>query len=377
LFIVPKPLPSGNLHNNGHEQTDSLRSASLRPVKLRSLQAARGLAAVLVVICHASAFVGDEPELWHRVEVYRWLRGGALGVQLFFVLSGVVIWAAHRKDIGRPSSLPSFLWKRFRRIYPLYWLFFLLTVARQIVDPRTAFSYQKDPWVIASGILLVHLFSVRTNMVVAWTLFDEVMFYIGFAALLLRRNAGIVILTLWMGASFFFLTPSESYLAVIFSPNHLLFGLGILVAWRLERKDPRYANRYAVRYARALLAVGVAVFLSCVLLAGHAEQYGMAVRLIAGVGAAGALMGAVEIERRGGWKIPEWLSFLGDASYSIYLAHFMVVSTVARIGYARWGKLPIPSAAWVAVLVLCGTGAGILVHLLVERPLLRRLGRNN
>lgn len=364
MLTVSKLQPPGNRH----EQTDPLR-----PAKFRSLQAARGLAAVLVVICHASAFVGDEPELWHRVEIYRWLRGGALGVQLFFVLSGVVIWAAHRNDIGRPSSLPSFFWKRFRRIYPLYWLFFILTVAKQIAEPRTAFSYQKDPWVIASGIFLLHLFSVRTNMVVAWTLFDEVMFYLGFAMLLLKRNAGIVILTLWMGASLFFLAPSESYWAVIFSPNHLLFGLGIFVAWRLEEEH----RPYAIRYAGALLAGGSAVFLTCVLLAGHATQYGMAVRLIAGVGAAGALMGAVEMERRGGWKIPDLMSFLGDASYSIYLAHFMVVSTVARIGYAHWGKLPIPSAAWVGVLVLCGTGAGIVVHLLVERPLLRRLGRSN
>ena len=323
---------------------------------------------MLVVICHASAFVGDEPELWHRQEVYLWLRGGALGVQLFFVLSGIVIFAAHRRDAGHPSSLPSFLWKRFRRIYPLYWIFLFLTVMRQIASPSATFGYQRDPWVIVSGVTLVHLFSIQTNMVVAWTLFDEVMFYLCFAVVLLNRKAGVAALTLWMGASLLLLASPGTYWQVIFSPNHLLFGLGILVAWVMDWER--------LPCATAFLTGGSAIFLTGVLLTGHLSRYGMAVRLIAGVGAACALMGAMEVERWNVWRTPAWLVFLGDASYSIYLAHFMVVSAAARFGYSRWGRLPIPSAIWIVVLVVCGTGAGVLTHVLVERPLLKRLGKS-
>ena len=335
--------------------------------KFRTLQAGRGLAALLVVICHASAFAGEEPTLWHRYGVYLWLRGGALGVQLFFVLSGIVIFAAHKNDIDKPSSLPSFLWKRFRRIYPLYWIFFFLTVLRHGFAPDSGLGYQKSPWVIVSGIALVHLFSSQTNMVVAWTLFDEVLFYLFFSLLLLDKKVGAIAFTLWMGASFFFLVPSEAYWSSIFSPNHLLFGLGIFVAWMLE-KDCRPP-------ARGIFWSGAVLFLTCVVLAGHLTREGMAVRLSAGVGAACALFGAAEIERRGEWAVPNWLVFLGDASYSIYLAHFMVVSTVARIGFSRWGQLPVPIAIWVVFLVLCGAGAGIITHVLIERPLLRKLGK--
>lgn len=74
---------------------------------IKSLQAARGIAAILVVICHASAFVGEEPSLWHRYTIFLWLRGTALGVQLFFVLSGIVLYTAHREDIRLQRRLRS------------------------------------------------------------------------------------------------------------------------------------------------------------------------------------------------------------------------------------------------------------------------------
>jgi exopolysaccharide production protein ExoZ len=335
--------------------------------RFQTLQAARGLAAGMVVICHAAAFVGDEPTLWHRLEISHWLRGTTLGVQLFFVLSGIVIFAAHRKDLGRPSTLPSFLWKRFRRIYPLYWIFFLPTVVRHTAGIEASVDYQRNPWVIASGVVLVHLFSTQTNMVVAWTLFDEVLFYLCFALLLLNKRIGAVVFAFWMVASFFFMVPSGGYWFSIFSPNHLLFGLGMFVAWMLEK-----AHRPP---ARVFLWAGVVTFLTCVVLAGSLAPGEMAVRLVGGAGAASALYGAAIIERRGEWTVPHWLAFLGDASYSIYLAHFMVVSTVARICYARWHQLPVPIAIWMALFVLCGIGAGILTHLFIEKPLLAKLSR--
>jgi exopolysaccharide production protein ExoZ len=340
---------------------------STEHIKFQTLQAGRGLAALLVVICHASAFVGMEPGLWHRHGVYLWLRGTALGVQLFFVLSGIVIFSAHRSELGRPPSVLSYLWRRFRRIYPLYWIFFALTVLRHNSVADAGLTFQRNPWVIASGIFLVHLFSTETNMVVAWTLFDEVLFYSFFLVLFLNKRWGAVLFTIWFGVSFFFLVQRAPYWTYIFSPNHLLFGLGMLASWLLQKN-------YHLP-AKAIFWIGVTVFLACVICEGHLTDGRMAARLVAGVGAAGALFGAAELERRNQWATPSWLVFLGDASYSIYLAHFMVVSTVARICFARWPRLPIPIAIWMLLLILCGTGAGILTHLLIERPLLRLLGK--
>jgi hypothetical protein len=73
--------------------------------RLDSLQAARAIGALLVVLCHTSAFIGEEPGLWQRTSIYLWFRGTALGVQLFFVLSGIVGGSEKWGHFGRIVAL--------------------------------------------------------------------------------------------------------------------------------------------------------------------------------------------------------------------------------------------------------------------------------
>jgi|GEM_PF-6154770 len=322
----------------------------------------------MVVVCHAAFFVGYDPSLWHQTALFLWLHGANLGVQLFFVLSGMVIFSAHRTDIGHPTKLRAFLWKRFRRIYPLYWIFFLATVLWHHSVSSSSDSYQRDPWVIASGAVLFHLFSTETNMVVAWTLFDEVMFYLCFSTLLINKRLGAMILAAWVSASFFFLFHSGSYWPVFFAPDHILFALGMLVAWLLEKGS--------ILQPRVVLFTGVTIFFICVVILGHLTN-GTTVRLFAGLGAACGLLGAVNLERRGEWLMPSWIVLLGDASYSIYLAHFMVVSTIAHFVFRHVHYLHVPNLVWMAALVFSGVGAGLLTYILIERPLLRNLSNRD
>ena len=334
--------------------------------RLDSLQAARAIGALLVVLCHTSAFIGEEPGLWHRTSIYLWFRGTALGVQLFFVLSGIVIFSAHRKDFDQPNRTPLYFWKRFRRIYPIYWIFWLLTVVKHHAAMSPDLSYQRDPMVLLSNFLLVHLFSYQTNIVQAWTLFDEVQFYLLFSVLLLNRRIDWMVLVVWLSASLFFLFPADPYWSTVFSPNHILFGIGILVAVEVEK------NRAIP--AKASLWCGVAIFCLSIVVAGPFHR-GTMIRLAGGFGAAGVLLGSMVLERRGALVVPRWLVALGDASYSIYIVHFMTISAVARFAYAHWGYMQIPIAAWMVFLFLFGAGMGVAVHFAVELPLLRVFGK--
>src|SRR4051812_13646347 len=119
-----------------------------------SFQAARGIAALMVVFIHATNFAAATPGLWQHLALNASLRGMILGVELFFVLSGLVILSAHWEDIGRPSRLPSFLWKRFRRIYPMYWIALALTIAAHAYTPGTR-AHSLDTLRIVSSFLLV------------------------------------------------------------------------------------------------------------------------------------------------------------------------------------------------------------------------------
>lgn len=89
--------------------------------KIVSIHYLRGLCALLVVVAHLSYLLPGHMEA--RIP-------GALGVDLFFMISGFIMLLVTRERAEPPST---FIIKRFVRIYPLFfvvWLLAVLTVHR-------------------------------------------------------------------------------------------------------------------------------------------------------------------------------------------------------------------------------------------------------
>ena len=331
------------------------------------MQAGRGIAALLIVVQHVAYNVGNSPRYWHRQDIFRALAGTALGVEFFFVLSGIVIWMAHHQDFGRPASVASFAWKRIRRIYPLYWIVFVPWMALVFhtfphYDPE---SHNAVDYI--SNMLLLHLRSAHTDMAIAWTLFHEILFYLVFACLILSQRLGIAVFAVWLAGAVWspWATPSpmaEFY----FSPVHMLFALGMGVAWLLSRQ--------AFRMPRTLFASGCILFLISMVLAWPFGDGTTWVRLLAGFASAVGLAGAMELERQGRLRVPAPLAFLGDASFAIYLANYPVLAIAAPGVFHAAMRFHVPLAPCMLLLFLVGTTAGCCLHVFVEKPLLRWMG---
>ena len=88
--------------------------------KLKSIQSLRGIAALLVFLCHLFAI---EQQAARRPDLLTsFWDNGAHGVDLFFVISGfVIVWVAADVRAGWGSAM-SFFCARLARIYPLWWL---------------------------------------------------------------------------------------------------------------------------------------------------------------------------------------------------------------------------------------------------------------
>lgn len=338
----------------------------------RVLQAGRGVAALMVIAAHVGAFVGNEGGLWHNQAAAFWLFSGTFGVDFFFIVSGMVILLAHWADVERPARAGTYAWKRFRRIYPMYWLVLVPTLIKQMhVDTGYA-ATQRNPFVILSSFLLVHVRSLDVNLLPSWTLFHEVLFYVAFSTLLVSRKLAAVVLGLWFSASLFFLQAGAfalapaSYARFVFSPLHLLFAFGMGAAWLVrQRRAPSQ---------KWLLAGGLGMFVAMIVLQMRSPDLAPVVRILGDLGLTLAVVVAVERERTRPSRVPALLLFWGDASYSIYLTHFMVVSTLARQGYLLDRHLHLPIAVWCTGLFAVALAFGSAVHVLVERPLLRWLG---
>jgi exopolysaccharide production protein ExoZ len=332
--------------------------AESRPRQYRSLQAGRAIAALLVLLHHAGHFMAD-PERWNRPLLFQHLSGPALGVEAFFVLSGIVILSAHRRDLDHPASVPVYLWKRFRRIYPIYWVVLALTLAIQFAEHERLHAAYRTPLPILSAVMLANI-RPEAIIPVSWTLHHELMFYFLFATALLNRWLGGLLLGAWFAMSLLhFSSPTQTL--SFFSPLHLLFGMGMLAAWMLARgKTP---------LPRTLLLLGSIIFWGDVCVSGYIPLPSWT-PISAGFGALLIFLGAAELEVQGRLRVAPWLVFLGDASYSIYLIHFGVMSKLSGVCFRLNTHLHLPDLVWLLVLCAGGLLAGCLLHVWIERPLL-------
>jgi peptidoglycan/LPS O-acetylase OafA/YrhL len=136
--------------------------------EIRSLTGLRVIAATWVVVFHFAFTPGDAySDLWKPLQPV--IRTGALGVDLFYVLSGFVITLTYLDKMGRrPSARQSvaFWWARICRIWPVYaavtTLFgaWLLYKGSRVTDGFVAYQTQQpdvDVWHYLQQLLMVQL----------------------------------------------------------------------------------------------------------------------------------------------------------------------------------------------------------------------------
>jgi exopolysaccharide production protein ExoZ len=350
--------------------------------KLQTVQAARGAAAMLVLLFHltylAQAFLG-----------FDLLRGvfkfGYSGVDFFFVLSGFIIHFVHGQDVGRPERLGRYLRKRFVRIYPVYWVVALALLPVYFNPAQSTLSPQFYLSTLLKSLLLLPQAN-NPLVTVAWTLTFEVFFYFMFAlAIITPHRFARVLIALWLllsfityldklGAAGFFggISPAKIRgLNFVFSFYNLEFALGCATAHLLKRHRIRHGGKLALLAVALFLTVGV---LNSLLYQRFDRVEGV---LLYSLPAALFVVGAVSWETRRGVALPPVLLLLGDASYSIYLTHYALLDLFAKASISR--NMPAVVGVGFTLLIIFSLtfSAGILFFILVERPLLRRLGRRD
>jgi peptidoglycan/LPS O-acetylase OafA/YrhL len=146
-----------------------------QPAIVPALTGVRALAAGMVFFYH---WLFDEPTHWAFVP-RALVSEGYLGVGIFFALSGFLITVRYAGDLNeRRISYRSYLFKRFARIYPLYFVVMTLMV---VVPGRPIGQAPADAWAaIVNYTLTQALFPsfLLSGVSTAWTLTIEEMFYL-------------------------------------------------------------------------------------------------------------------------------------------------------------------------------------------------------
>lgn len=320
------------------------------------MQVARGVAALLVVLFHATLTL-------HGRNMAPVFDRGGIGVDIFFVISGFVIYLTAQ---GKPWR--AFLTRRLARIVPLYWLFLTAKLGLILATGHDPTGMAGDPLYLLGSYLFLPLRSVYPLIGAGWTLNFEMYFYIVAAVMLALLPARwfAMALTLYMAATVLvgggmrggWPSVSDIPLLSLLSPLCLEFIAGVWIArhWSGGRRWPAMLSALSIGAAVIVIAIGPADL--------HYTPWRV---VYWGMPAALVIAGIVQLEPVVGfrhWTLP---LLLGDASYSIYLAHTAVLPLLDPV--VR--HLPPSALVQGAALVLGSAVAGVTVHLVIERRLVR------
>lgn len=337
---------------------------------LRPMEGLRGFAVFLVFLVHYAA--GVQPLIVGQSALLvtaNALRSvGFTGVDLFFVLSGYLIYGSL---ISRPQQLMRFISRRVVRIYPAFIVVFAIYVVMSFVFP----AENKIPQSLIGGsiylllnfLLLPGLFPIVPMITVAWSLSYEMFFYLAIPFVItvfwLRQRS-----VLWR-ISFFSSVVVATILYCAAYGGHVsltMFVSGMLVHEAIvSRRVPAPGSAFAL----LALVVGLLATLLPI-----ANPIGYALRAMT-LFASFFVLCFCCFSRPTAW-LPctfSWtpLRWLGNMSYSYYLLHGLALkaSFLALAKYLPTGtQEPLLICALLPVmfaLTLIPTGA---LFLLVERP---------
>jgi exopolysaccharide production protein ExoZ len=293
----------------------AIAGATQSHTRIESIQFLRFVAATIVVLYHSTVELGPHMAGDNQSALLRYTRIGAVGVHLFFVISGVIMVFTTYKGGRQMLSPGAFLLRRLIRIFPIYWLY----CALYLVISSGPIDFGAN----LSALLLIPPFSA---MIIGpgWTLSYELYFYFAFAIALSLRKLKLVLTSVALcffasiGLRVLFFHPNNlSPLDVATNPLLIEFILGTWIGAMLVAN-----RRLPCLLADAMTAVGI-----CGLALWLIFDLGSLPSLITwGIPSALIVGGMAFREQRIGSFGLRRLSALGDSSYSLYLIHMLLLT---------------------------------------------------
>jgi exopolysaccharide production protein ExoZ len=338
------------------------------PSKLDWVQAFRGIAVLLVVLTHARYFFLDTPT-WPLAE--QLMLPGAMGVDLFFVISGFIMVYTTRDNDGSRAYVVNFLIKRFARIWPVY----VVATVMWLVVVHNGLGYFQHRQLLVNLTKSLLFYPVDVNaplyfgqaLPLGWTLNFEIYFYLIFGASMLFARLRWFVLASWIflttilipvaDGTFAFeaLAPKNykfGYMHIVTHPIVLEFLMGVLIG-------KLYLQSW-FRVSSPVVALHI-MWLSIAIVIWYAFN---GAPHFHGPFQWGALMACLVLSFALVTKTlplspPRYLVYIGTISFSLYLTHTTVQLIVTRmidlagISSKSWAHIVLTTAVSILFAAVC------------------------
>jgi peptidoglycan/LPS O-acetylase OafA/YrhL len=344
---------------------------------LPALTGIRGLAAWFVVLYHIR--IGAWPHL--PAEAYHVLSKGYLAVDLFFMLSGFVLWLNYSDRLRRdgPAALPKYLARRVARVWPLHLFMLGLTIVyAAVVASAGELNTVHYPWQeLPLHVLLVHNWGFTRGLAwndPSWSISGEAAAYLLFPLIVLAADwrrlppalaiAALLVLAAllsavmgWNGADI--LDRDIPRFGLLRAASEFAIGTIVCGLWQRWRPTPGPSWSLAAALMGGATALGLA--------AGAPETLVVPL-FLAGLLLALAL--TADLHRNPLASRP--VHYLGEISYSTYLVHFLLYIVFKILFVDDPANVP---PALIGLFLLLTFLASVALYHGVERPAQRALNR--
>ncbi|EAU9427399.1 acyltransferase [Salmonella enterica] len=324
--------------------------------KLNSLQALRGVAALLVVLFHYRGFFNDgakgNPTIWDKL-----FSPGIIGVDIFFIISGFIMVYTTWHYMRGKASLVRFLLNRAIRIIPLYYL--CLVIAFLLEGAMSTFHYPDKVQNILSALTLYKTSTPPLYIDdggtynIRWTLNYEIYFYLVFALCLLVKHRVLALVT-W-GILVTSIIPviagyqpainvqgypfSSPYFGFLTNPLLLEFIIGVIVGWLYIKIKQNFPSR-KIDILSSISAIVLLAFIIWGIYTGGIHALDRKSSLVLGLFVVSLTLGESVLLA----LIPRFLTYVGNISFSLYLLHsavgLAVVKRVGAVGDSAFKMMP-------------------------------------
>jgi peptidoglycan/LPS O-acetylase OafA/YrhL len=341
-----------------------------RAHNIRAMEGLRGFAVFLVFLVHYVTLVS--PWLSTSAAVLPLAMAlhtiGNTGVDLFFVLSGYLIYGSL---LSRRQSFGPFMARRIERIYPAFIVVLALYTILSYVFPAEskipAAGAAASVYVTQNLLLLPGIFPIEPMITVAWSLSYEMLFYVAIPLIIalctLRHRSALWRSTFFVGVALLIVAASGLHDGPV---RLIMFVSGILLYEVMARRHVPTPSSLVgllvliVGLLGTLLAPeasGRVVFKACLLFVAFFVLCLTCFRNSSGW-----------LARSFSWTPVRWL---GNMSYSYYLLHGLALKAGFLALSAVWS--PSPAGSWFFWALLAPMFALTLIptaalFLPVERP---------
>ena len=289
-------------------------------MKIQSLQVLRALAAWLVVYHHYMQVFHSFNSTSSIGEFFS-SRGG-FGVDLFFVLSGFMMYLA----ASRPSTDGwSFFIKRLFRVFPTYWFFtFVIIIAVALIPSAFIYNQYTAYTLIQSLLFIPHEnvsgLGIYPVLTVGWTLNYEVLFYsiLAICLAIFKRKGIYICCALILLFPIVFYSFDNVTMSVIKNPKMWQFVFGMAIGYIFLK--------YKIIEIQLFKTGLISLIAGGIVLSGIVG-YGL---IHTTISASLIVIGFILINNLFNEKnlLTQFLIKLGDYSYSTYLAHILVLGVL-------------------------------------------------